>query len=113
MIDSIFGAPILKCKMPGHKDIKSKFTEFIQDSTAFKHSSSHWECNCETTHNSYEENNQLPWDIFFENVQGPLQAYLQNLGMQPEDLSHLTGSAWANKYSQYQHQDVHSHGSGN
>ena len=26
MIDSIFGAPILKCKMPGHKDIKSKFT---------------------------------------------------------------------------------------
>ena len=113
MIDSIFGAPILKCEMPGHNEIKEQFSSFIKDSTAFQHSSSQWECNCETTHNSHEENNQLPWDIFYENVQGPLQAYLNYLGMAPDDLKNLSGTAWANKYSQHQHQDVHSHGGGN
>ena len=42
MIDSIFGAPILKCEMPGHNEIKEQFSSFIKDSTAFQHSSSHW-----------------------------------------------------------------------
>ena len=113
MIDSIFGAPILKCEMPGHNEIKEQFSSFIKDSTAFQHSSSNWECDCETTHNSGEENNQLPWDIFYKNVQAPLQAYLNYLGMAPDDLKNLSGHAWANKYSQHQHQDIHSHGSGN
>lgn len=109
MIDYIFGAPILKSRLPNHDQIKSAFSDYINNDSVFKVSST-WDCNCTTTFDN-DKNMQLPWEIFFENVKPVLHDYIVGLNVKEEFKNELYATAWANKYKKGQHQEVHAHGS--
>ena len=108
MINTIFGIPILKIEMPNHAAIKEQFLPFLEDADNFA-TSEQWDCMCGTTHCISEKNDRFPWDGFYENVQGVLVQYLSELGVKPELFENLHGYAWANRYVQNEHQEIHSH----
>lgn len=112
MFDKVFGYPILKLEMPNHADIKEQFKPFVEDKENFG-SAAQWDCDCGTTLHHEEKNQQLPWDIFFTNIQPALNEYLKVIGMQKEYAQKLYAHAWANRYEKGQHQEIHAHLSGN
>lgn len=112
MFEFVFGSLIYKAKMPNHEKIKEAFMPFLNDPDAFGDSSK-WDCNCDTTIHNYDLNAKLPWELFFENIQGGLGPYLQEIGLKEEYLQKVHSYAWANRYHQGQHQEVHAHSGDN
>lgn len=108
MIENIFGAPILKLQMPNHDLIKTKFSSFLKDKENFSDASEVWDCNCGTTHTNKEQNDKLPWDSFFENVNPLIKQYATEIGFNT-DKYELYGFAWANRYTKGHHQEIHAH----
>jgi uncharacterized protein (TIGR02466 family) len=108
MIEKIFGAPILKLQMPNHDVIKSEFSSFLIDEENFSDASEIWDCTCGTTHGNEENNNKLPWNTFFQNINPLIKQYAQEIGFSTEKYE-LFGYAWANRYTNGQHQEIHAH----
>lgn len=106
---NLFGYPVLVTKMPNHEIIKSAFEPFFDDDV-FDLTSS-WDCNCTST---FEKNdNNLPWNFFFANVNNILNEYLDALSFDEQQKQNIKGYAWANRYKINQHQEIHNHSANN
>ena len=108
MFELVFGSLIFKTKMPNHESIKEEFMPYLNEPDAFGNSSK-WDCNCDTTIHHEELNSKLPWDIFFPSLQEAITPYLQEIGLKEEYLTKIHSYAWANRYHNGQHQEVHAH----
>lgn len=112
MFELVFGSLIFKTKMPNHEEIKQGFLPFLNDDNAFN-TSNRWDCNCDTTMYHEDLNSKLPWNLFFQNIQPGLGPYLQEIGLKQEYKDKIQSYAWANRYHQGQHQEVHAHSGDN
>jgi hypothetical protein len=109
MIDHIFSVPIYKTQMPNHQKVLTEFSPFFDNEEIFQ-KSTHWDCDCNTSHNNAESNVILPWHTFFNGVKPLFEHYLKEIGL--NNTRTTTAFAWANTYNKGQHQEVHAHSNG-
>jgi hypothetical protein len=112
MFELVFGSLILKTKMPNHEKIKEAFMPHLNDPEAFGKSDK-WDCDCDTTIHHEDLNQKLPWHLFYENIQGVLGPYIQEIGLKQEFHNKIHSYAWANRYHKGQHQEIHAHSGDN
>ncbi len=104
MIESLFGVPILKTRLPDHDEIKQAFLSVLDNDEYFKQVPS-WRSNCDSTYTKFRK--EIPWGPFTKEATNLVNTYLAQFN--PVRPLKYGIQVWLNRYEKGQYQEVHNH----